>query len=466
MSNRLTFSLASLVLIIALIAMPVMAQEQGVFTIAAGTDVTPKSFRVIATGTTTGITGALELVIPDLEKLFRQGVTITLLAPTTQQLDADPVTDTTDAVRKIAAKDVVFSEIMWALNTGGAFDTYQADQWIELYATVPADVYDNDPGTDGNQNPDDIVAIDNWLIHYATGRDSLFALMNAGGKVVLSSPSGALATGDPAGTSLTLAADDAADADKTEYIIVDQVTNLRRDGLGNPPGQNGKTATDLDNPVDLISMFRKINYEADRGVAPDGFKADAWGESTEYYEANRLGTPGARNFQSREEIPPTPVLREKVIISEVGNLTGTEHDWIELRNVSDGAVNIKNWHIGSISAMGDDTILVKFPNDDHYTIPAKGIILVVATDPYNDSDHPILTGTKWNKGQNRAIKVAATSTYYVASGDDDTLDNDGLGDGNYLLVLRSGYDKAKPSEKIEDITGATKISDTDFDTDN
>ena len=212
-------------------------------------------------------------------------------------------------------------------------------------------------------------------------------------------------------------------------------------------------------------MHRKLDYTAARGVAPDGYKAAAWDVSTEYYAANRIGTPGGQHFESREKVPPTVVPYSAVIINEVGNLAGMEYDWIELRNVTDAAVNVKNWHIGSIAAKGDDKILVKFPGDDHYTIPALGYILVVATDPYNDPQHPLATGTKWNKGTARLGTVAASSTYYVADGADDTFDTDGLGTGESLLVLRSGYDKAKPNEKIIDLTGTKYISDTGFDTD-
>ena len=191
--------------------------------------------------------------------------------------------------------------------------------------------------------------------------------------------------------------------------------------------------------------------------------------STETYLADtsgtHIGTPGAVERKLSAAVTATTVPYKDVIINEVGNLSGTAYDWIELRNVNpDAGVNIKNWHIGSISAKADDKILVKFPDDNHYTIPAGGVILVVATDPYDDTDHPILAGTKWNKGQARLETPAASSTYYVAAGADDTFDNDGLGDGKYLLVLRSGYDKAKPDEKIIDLTGAKGISDTAFDT--
>ena len=75
---------------------------------------------------------------------------------------------------------------------------------------------------------------------------------------------------------MEVAAADVEDADKTEYIIVDQVNNLRRGGLDDPPGQteNGGAAGTADNPVNLISMYRKLmTNTAAKGVAPDGYKA-------------------------------------------------------------------------------------------------------------------------------------------------------------------------------------------------
>ena len=258
MSKKLTFSLASLVLLIGLIAIPgisqAQAQEEGVLTVQDTAVIGQKTFAVLAS-TGTGITPVVSLTDPpDLEKLFRQGVTITLLARTGFQLDGvTPVVADTAAALKVAKHDIVFSEIMWALNATGAFNTYQSDQWIELYNTIPLglDALDtsDDDDPDVVTDPGNIIEIDDWLIHYATGRDSLFATMNAGATITLTNAS---VTTPPLAVALAAVAAE----EKTEYIIVDQVNNLRRGGLGDPPGQNGKAdaagvsaANALENPV-------------------------------------------------------------------------------------------------------------------------------------------------------------------------------------------------------------------------
>ena len=353
--------------------------------------------------------------MPNLENLFYEGGSLLLTTLKATELDRDGDENATPAVaaadqtdpEAAKARDVLITEIMAARNTALVGQTgYLTHQWIELYNNLPVDV-----------------------------------------KVTLSQKSGTPAP-IVAGTDVKL------------DLVSNVVTNARWDftslGADGSVDDNMETA---DNP--FVSFYRK-----ERGK--NGHTKVHWDTSTETYltdtSGTHIGTPGAVERKLSVAVTATTVPYKDVIINEVGNLSGTAYDWIELRNVNlDAGVNIKNWHIGSISAKADDKILVKFPDDNHYTIPAGGVILVVATDPYDDTDHPILAGTKWNKGQARLETPAASSTYYVAAGD-DTFDNDGLGDGKYLLVLRNGYDKAKPDEKIIDLTGAKKISDTAFDT--
>ena len=344
--------------------------------------------------------------MPNLEDLFVQGgsLLLTTLKASKLDTDEDPATDPVEA----AARNVLITEIMAARNTAMVGQPgFLTHQWIELYNNLPVDV--------------------------------------------------AVTLSQKAGTPAPAAADTEVQLD----LVSNVVTNARWEftGLGADGSVDGVADT-VDQP--FVSFYR-----LNRGA--DGHKKDSWKTSDQTYltgnAGTHVGTPGAKERTVSTPVAATTVPYSGVIINEVGNLSGTKYDWIELLNVTDAAVNVKNWHIGAIAAKGNDKILVKFPDDNHYTIPANGMILVVATDPYDDDDHPILAGTKWNKGQARLETPAASSTYYVAGGlDVDTFDTDGLGDGDYNLVIRSGYDAAKPNEKIIDLTGAKKIQDTAFDT--
>ena len=455
MSKKLTFSLASLVLLIGLIAMPVMAQVdyEGQAVLTRVTAMEARGF-VVTAAAGGDIPDAVEVGLPNsaennLQTLFRRGVTITLLAPNTLDIAGTALVpvpgedlgegDTATAdVLKIKAKDVVISEIMWGLNEAAAFGVQRAEQFIEFYNTV---VSDTSPDVDELQTTD--VLISGWFLHWDTGRDSTY-FGNSPGDPVKFTP---------------------ANGTEGAYIIVDQVSNLKfggwnpvADGLGQS-GKIGATAGDLDNPVDIKSMYRNIGYAKGRGDIPDGSEKGSWKQSTEPYGTNLIGTPGGQHFQGLTIIGATELKYDSVIINEVGNNEDDEYDWVELRNVTEAAVVIKKWRLSTVTAVGkaNDTELVTFPDDGHYTIPAKGVVLIVNSDPFGDDEHPIAAGTKWNKGEARVERPAAGSTYFVS-------DKLKLGDGDYMLVLRAGYDDANPHKNIKDLTGAKYISDEAFST--
>ena len=139
-SLKMTFSLASLVLILGLIAMPVMAQDE-ITPLTGANPILAHSFGVIAEGTTftptdlpTGVVD-IGIIPPDLEDLLDLGVTIVLAAPTSLMRDGG---DSTAGATDIRTKDVVISEIMWGLNVNATeFDARNAQQYIELYNSVP-----------------------------------------------------------------------------------------------------------------------------------------------------------------------------------------------------------------------------------------------------------------------------------------------------------------------------------------
>ena len=436
--SRLTFSLASLVLLIALslVVVPVEAADIDLTGTIAG-----EAFVVVARATgTSGATGTIITPtdtppLPDLENELSQGALYTIVAPVSETRDGDDG----DAIE---ARDVVISEIMWGLDEGDtAFANRTDRQFIELYGTVV------DADADGDQP----VALENWILHTEVG-EGIFYNMAPGDKVFLSAPNGTLA--DP----IALAAADAADGDKTEYIIVDQVGNVEVVGPWVVDiGQSGSTATG-DNAKDLVSMYRNINYSRVEGTDdrwkdfPNGTVKGSWKASKKAYATRLIGSPGAKHFVGLSVSAVDGIAYSPIIINEIGNNSGDDYDWLELRNVSDGEVNLKKWQIGEI--MGTtETTLVEFPDNDNHKIPGMGILLIVNMDPHRKDMHPVAAGTRINNPKNLDTNPTATR-YYVAGENFKLMD-----EGKTLLVVRTGNDKKGTHEKISDLTGTSFTAD-------
>ena len=133
MLSKLTFSLASIILLLMVaICLPVSAQTtvnipqppdpDDTGDLVAGT-IPAMGFLVVGNSTeaNTGVTAdSVNYVqiaanaLPDLEEFFRFGGTVALTGPAA-------ITDTSDppvTLETFAAKDLVISEIMWALDVG------------------------------------------------------------------------------------------------------------------------------------------------------------------------------------------------------------------------------------------------------------------------------------------------------------------------------------------------------------
>ena len=342
--------------------------------------------------------------LPNIQRFFARGGTISVVGG--------------------ADRSLVISEIMWGLNRAVAPESQANWQWIELYNTDNADTE-------------------------AAGYEPL----DLTDYKLVFTPGGALPS--PANLS-------------------DQVSNVHLAGWNvEEVGQNGRlvTAGPDASPVDLISMYRNIDYGKVQGTAgdrlngvPNGKVKGGWKASTvnDTYATNQLGSPGERHFVVRPSPGVTTVPYAPVIINEVGNSSDNNYDWFELRNVSTGEVNLKKWQIGMINAGKDSEItLIEFPDNDNHKIPAGGILLVVAKDPFNDSNHPIAAGTRINGAHLETTGV--NSRYYVAgSHDNDKFDDHGFaGENNFLLVVRNRNDrKNSPNDgNIRDLTGARFIAD-------
>ena len=176
------------------------------------------------------------------------------------------------------------------------------------------------------------------------------------------------------------------------------------------------------------------------------------------------GGGGGGGTPRRDTVTATKVPYSPIVINEIGNNEGNAHDWVELLNVTDTEVDLQNWELTQIVSENSETALVAFPDGKGaHTIPAQGVLLLVGSDPFQDTEHPLAAGIKINadtSSARREKKTGIRSRYYV----DARLQ---LSDTEpSLLVLRNAKNKKRTSENIVDLTGSLYIEDasTDFQT--
>ena len=456
MSNQLTFSLASLILIIAL-SLVVVPVEAAIFLLTDNdtSSINGKGFVVIAVSEATLPTGTEEInreeinpteVLPDIDDYFKQSALFTIIAPTSAKRGAGG--------QDIAARDVVISEIMWGIDGGNTpFGERLHEQFIELYNTV------TDANTTDTEDPEpDPINLTGWRLHYEVGK-GVFYKKKPGDKVKLVTGPNNTETLRVPTTPLTIAdADTAANAQR-EYIIVDQVGNVEVVGPWVVDiGQSGSTSNAAD-AKDLISMYRNIDYDKVEGTdakrldgIPEGTRKGSWKASTKAYGTRLIGTPGEKHFVGFTASTVDSIAHKPILINEIGNNTNDNYDWIELKNVSDDEVNLKDWQIGEIAGGVDsEKTLVQFAGDQK--IPAGGLLLVVNADPHRNDDHPLAAGTRINDPKN--LDTNPTQTRYYVAGDTFKLKDS----GKTLLVVRNSKDHKNTHEKIIDLTGTNFIAD-------
>ncbi len=304
---------------------------------------------------------------------------------------------------------VVFSEVMWAVDERNVGNAaYTSEQWIELH---------NRSGKN--------FEISGITLAYKEGRPAL--------------------------------------AEET-----DRISNVVDGGadwvIGK--GQNGNSgAADGTGMVEFISMYRNNEGEP-------GHQASRWTKSTELYATNHRGTPGMKERTNVPTITTTNVFRAPIIFNEIGNHSNPDYEWIELKNVSGGNVNLKNYEVTMVTTKGanqpghNDVDLIDFTGADR-NVPAGGILLVVKSDPTGDPNHPLAAG--WNFGARNTWTPAKpgeanyvrgvnenSARYMVASTFNE------MPDGDFVLILRNRQDRnGKPDDpglavkdnNIRDIAG-------------
>ena len=242
-------------------------------------------------------------LIPNLELFFSRGGTITL-------------SDAGAAKTDHAAKTVVISEILWGLDLGAAIDDQGKYQFIELYNTS----IDDAATTDKDEG---LIDLKGWTLNFKEGRP-------------------------------------APDND------VDQVSNVPSgSGWNVDVGQNGRvtgtTGAGAAIPIDIVSMYRKINYEKVQNTdggdkakrlegVPNGNAKGSWAAST---RATRyvgvIDSHDSKHFVGVSVFTQTSVPRKPFVINELGNQTGGTNDWVEFRNVTDAEQSLNNYQLSVVT---------------------------------------------------------------------------------------------------------------------
>ena len=328
-----------------------------------------------------------EAEMPDLERLFDVGGTIQL------------------KVTGATGLQVVFSEVMWAVDQGNVDNraAYLGEQWIELL----------------NRTSDKNFAISAIKISSKEGRPAL-----------------------------------AQETDRISNVVgagADWV-------LGK--GQNGNSgATDGSGRVEFISMYRDNEGKAGQQYEA-GHASASWTKSTELYATNHRGTPGQIERTEVHVIGTTNVPRSPIIFNEIGHHSDPRYEWIELRNVSGGNVNLKNYEVTIVTNKTTDNDFIDFTGADR-NVPAGGILLVVKNDPTGDPNHPLAAG--WNFGARNTWTVAQPGqAHYVPGVNENSaryMVASSFGDlpstGEFVLVLRNRQDRngSTANDNIRDIAG-------------
>ena len=134
--------------------------------------------------------------------------------------------------------------------------------------------------------------------------------------------------------------------------------------------------------------------------------------------------------------------RSPIVFNELGNGSGAENDWLELRNVTGDAVSLKDWELSVVQdGQKEDTSLVIFPD---VSVPAEGLLLITNSDPTADGN--LLSGG--DDITTAKAEVKGSSHLYLV--------NAGLSlpdDGQFLLILRNATEKRGLNEAFVDVAG-------------
>ena len=519
LSNKLTFSLVFLVmLVIAFAVTPAIAQEVtsiylGDVTVGMGHDATETvshKFTIISSTPPTTIPAGNGILtatdsdtdrmitaagtaaennysqiaatdFPNLNDFFARGGTIEVLVPiqfaSQQFAAADP-----------KWHDVVITEIMWALDEGETLPNKDR-QWIELYNNTGATkngmnhVYIGKDGrVDGEATYDAAHVVLLFTINKYFGSAAHADVPSKGRNWI--SYDGTTWTGHNARpktfdrTSHANAPTGASDTEMRYYKVVDRVSNMGRGGRQGPlPGQSGRvkgnTGADNNPSVSLISAFRKrhlllddatgVGTYHDMHTFANGTKLDGWNASWVSPNLVRrinitseyIATPGSEHFTP---VPPTPTLVPvNVVFNEIRNDTSEDDlDWIELYNNSSVDVDLGDYEISIVTRDKKDTDLVQLQDKDD-----DGVDIKLGAGEYllivnrDPEDSIIADGKDITINASNRLNLQGAEHLYYFPKLDWAIPNE----GGFLLILRNKKDKNGSPDHIQDVVGDLRISD-------
>ena len=258
----------------------------------------------------------------------------------------------------------------------------------------------------------------------------------------------------------------------TEPDEIDRVSNYNTNNWWDLPGHNGNSEFG----VDFVSMRRGKHDSA--GKTPDqaagyahgdwnGIYPNRWTASDFSYLTARaglwqtldpgnqnydfFGTPGRSNQLGRSHpILRTDVKMDTIVFNEVANRRDQTLEWIELKNVSGGEVNLKKYQISLATKTGTDVAFYTFPDNDNIKLAAGEVLLLLDTDPRDNDNHPIAVGFNRDDGNDQALGIGDDATKYKIA----NFPEGGLPDhGNFVLYLRNRNDRLKSHEGVIDVIG-------------
>ena len=277
---------------------------------------------------------------------------------------------------------------------------------------------------------------------------------------------------------VTLFARPANAALTTETDEKDRVSNFNVRNSWDVKGQNGDSARG----IDFISMQRGTATTAKNYAHGDfdGSNAGKWSASgftylrrlsglrntgqlaAENLTYDFMGTPGRSNNIAPTGAPvATSIPLKPFVINEVSNRENRLYEWIEIRNSSDAEANLRNYLISIVKDVDNEYALYTFPNVDIKLQPNE-LILVVASDPEDDAEHPLMVGHDVRGGNDQALGVNDNSPKYIIAGSGDKLQTEGIPDnGEFVMFLRrsekvgaaNAKNKLKTHEWVIDIAG-------------
>ena len=311
--------------------------------------------------------------------------------------------DDGDAADDKNARSVVISEILWGLDYGETDIANQnKHQFIELYNTTSA-----------------AIDLANWKLIFTEGRP--------------------------------VPASD-----------IDRVSNRSGAGWDVNIGQSGRvTNTTADGggtsaPINIVSMYRKINYAKVEKVKADGTADPNRGEQLKgipggngpggWAASLRASANGIFSSIGRKHFATTAILTASAVagtpfrINEIGNDTGSDNDWVELHNVTDTVQSLKNYQLTQVTAKGTDTELFDF-HDKDWKVGAKGFVVISTRHP-RDTD--LAAGKDISIADDQEENVGATHLFVVRPVNIQD-------DGKVTLILRNAHDKQKANSHLIDV---------------